>query len=426
VNKVTPLPITAVTAPNPLWLTWADGLVAKAQENIQQQPEVLKWLADRGIDNAAVKRFGLGWLNHQEQVNRESIGLTKVKDDKTKLWVPDGLLIPIYDRNGQLHRLRVRRSPESREKFLPKLKYVWIDGSGTGPLVIRPAGPYRGVVIEEAELDTFATASAHDQVMVIGIGTVAAGLPAALKTELETASVILVALDADAEKDGKMGAGPKAFLSWKAAYRQAQFWTVPVGKDPGHYFQQGGDLKLWIEAGLPPVVTKEAILPAKESLEIDTPPQKIAHEQAFCPERAQRGGRGVDSNEAEKIDLKAKIETNEPISEPISQNLQIGAPQSPVDRILTAINNLPPLERSEVMSAWAIMQGHPVSGWLSPDGMDAGIIDATGDWRHRNQDLSDRFYKLFWGPGHGALCEIFKDQFIRNARIHKKCAFGRG
>jgi len=399
------LPVSSVTAPPPAWQAWACTMVAKGRENILQQPDVLQWLASRGLDLSAVKRFGLGWLAHSYQVKRATIGISPVKDGKDKLWVPDGLLIPIYDRSGQLHRLRVRRSQEARARFLPDLKYVWLEGSGTGPLVIRPEGRYRGAVVAEAELDAFAVADAHDQVMVIGIGTVSAGLPARFMAELHESPVILVALDADPGKDGKPGPGPKAFQMWQAGYRQARFFPVPSGKDAGDYAGRGGDLRLWIESGLPPVVLQAgpSSLPS-------------GHEQPFSPESSQGGGRG---------DVSPLVDASQPmVGNELKTAVENGFSEVD-DPIVDAINVLPELERNEAMSFYRIMQGHPVTGWLSPDGDAAGIIDVQGDWRENNRDLSDRFAKLFYGPAHGALCRIFRELFVRNARVFGKCAFGK-
>jgi DNA primase len=243
---------------------------------LQENSEALAWLGKRGISSQTADRFGLGWLGHDFRVRREMIGLSP-RNGKPELWVPGGLLIAIYDDN-RIHRLRVRRTDQARGKFLPDLKYVWLEGSGNEPMVIRPAGKIRGAVIIEAELDAIATAAAHDQVLVIAIGSVSTGLPASLRAELEALPVILVALDADPAKDGKTGAGPKWISRWQNGFRQAKFWPVPEGKDPGHYAELGGNLRLWIEAGLVP----ELPLPA------------ASHEQPLSPVCVTSGDGGKE------------------------------------------------------------------------------------------------------------------------------------
>lgn len=247
------LPTVASKQPADLWLAWAESLVAAAAATLAKCHDVIAWLEARGIDAAAVDRFRLGWLGHDRKVQRSSIAIPP-KDGKTTLWVPGGLVIPTFSPDGRLHRIRIRRTDDSRARFLEDLKYVWIEGSGTQPMMISAAGQCRGVVIVEAELDAMAVSAAHQQVTVIAVGTVSGGLTAAQRDELHRAQSILVALDADSGKDGQAGAGPKNIARWLREYRQAQFWPVPDGKDPGDYAKAGGNLRAWIEAGLVPEV----------------------------------------------------------------------------------------------------------------------------------------------------------------------------
>jgi hypothetical protein len=286
-RKVAQVAVTVSRTPAEVWTAWASGLVAQAIIDLREQQEHLAWLAGRGIVAAAVQRFALGWLGHDRRVMRQSIGLAP-KEGKDKLWVPGGLLIPIFADAGGLLRLRIRRTPESRERFLSDRKYMWVEGSGTDPLVIRPStGPARGVVVVEAELDAMAVASAHPGVMVIALGTVAGGLPGWLRDECAAAPAILVALDADQDRDGKVGAGPQAIASWTNTFRQARFWPVPVGKDPGDYVKDhGGDLRAWIDAGLPP---REATV--KESLSTAS---SLPHAQPLPLDAGQRGEGGKE------------------------------------------------------------------------------------------------------------------------------------
>ena len=242
--------------PAEVWRAWAADLVESAARALPQQSATLAWLQARGISAPAVRRHSLGWLERSSKVDRASIGLPPERDGKTTLWIPAGLLIPIYDADGKIHRLRIRRTDEERSRFLPDLKYVWLEGSGSVPLVIRPAGESRSVVVIEAELDAIATASAHPEVTVIALGTVSASLTPQLTAELAAAAVILVALDADPGKDGKTGAGPKAIAAWCSQFRQAKYWPVPAGKDPGDFVRDhGGNLHTWIDSGLPPRVS---------------------------------------------------------------------------------------------------------------------------------------------------------------------------
>ncbi len=269
--------------PQEKWQIWALSLLEIAQKQIKTRKNDLEWLKKRGIDTDAVKRFGLGWLAKNSKVDRTSIGLPPRNDKKPHLWVPDGLLIPIFDKKGNLHRLRVRRSEQSRSRFLPDLKYVWLEGAGTAPLALRPPEKekIRGAVIVEAELDAMAVASNHSQVLVVALGTVRAGLPADLRSEIAGMPVILVSLDADQGKDGKTGAGPQAIAAWTQEFRQAKFWPVPDGKDPGNYAELSGDLHNWIEAGLPPVPVTSDLIPI------------LCHDENLSPECNSSKGNGA-------------------------------------------------------------------------------------------------------------------------------------
>lgn len=244
------------------WLTWAVEFTEQSAKALQENAAALDWLQARGIDEAAARRFRLGWNRTSLQVPRVRLGL-EPKDDKETLWIPAGLVIPTWNAAGTLHRLRIRRPDADRERFLPDLKYVWIEGSGTGSLVIVPEHS-RGVIIVEAELDAYACAAAHDQVTLVALGTVSAGISPEIRRLLEAAPVILVALDADHSRNGKAGAGPAAVQAWLAEWRQAHYWPVPAGKDPGDYVRDhGGNLRQWLEAGpFPPVVTSRPPAPA--------------------------------------------------------------------------------------------------------------------------------------------------------------------
>lgn len=269
------LPVRPPRHPGGSWLSWANGLIAAANQALHNQPPVLEWLAARGIPESMVDRAILGWLPHDQRPKRETLGLPP-DPDRPWVWVPAGLLLPVWDSGGRLHRLRVRRPGPLRQKYRPDRKYQWIEGSGTAPMVLPTTEPVRGAVIVEAELDGLACAAAHPEVLVVAVGTVAAGVDPDLDPMLQASPVVLVALDADSSpppqeqgKPPRQAAGPAAVARWVARYPQARYWPVPVGKDPGEYAQAGGDLGAWIEAGLPPKVpTVSAHLATPQDVQI--------------------------------------------------------------------------------------------------------------------------------------------------------------
>jgi DNA primase len=263
-----PLAIASAMSPAEQWSLWAEQITDRAHACLLTRDEDLAWLDRRGVSLEAVRRHRLGWLEHDRKVPRSAIGLPPREDKKT-LWLPSGLLIPIIDQD-QVHRLRIRRTPEARERFLPDLKYVWVEGSGAAPLVIRPGAGSRGLVVVEAELDAMAIAAAHAEVTVVALGTVAGGMTAELQQEAAAAPLILVALDADRSADGKRGAGPRAVATWCHQFRQARFLPVPRGKDAGEYAEAGGDLHQWLEEQLPPVVVVSAAPDQPVPLAVET------------------------------------------------------------------------------------------------------------------------------------------------------------
>lgn len=265
-----------VRAPKTPWAAWAEDLAERAASHLAANQIAINYLAGRGIPYTAAQAAGLGWLPSPVYVDRRTLGLDII-DGKDRLWVPAGLVIPVRTAEGAIHRLKIRRPDDDRARFLPDLKYYVVPGSGTDLMHLRPAGPARGVVIVEAELDALAIAAAHDQVAVIALGTVAAKLSDELHRVCQAAPVLLVALDADA----KTAAGQKAADAWTTEHPQAVYWPVFSGKDPGDFAAQGGNLRTWIEAGLPPVVTAHA-------------PTKTSHDQAPMPLDAQAGGEGEE------------------------------------------------------------------------------------------------------------------------------------
>jgi DNA primase len=276
------LATAAERTPTAAWQAWAEDLVHRAAGRLASHSKALEYLASRGIPFTAAAAAGLGWRDHDQQIDRADFGATGLDPDtgKSTLWVPGGIVIPVRGEDGRISRLLVRRTSAARALFLPHLKY-WFCKSGVDcPTVIVPPVPPRGAVIVEADLDAIAVAAAHPEVIVVALRSVQGGISANLRDRLAKLPAILVSLDADStQDDGKQGAGPKAVAAWTAAFRAARFWPPPSGKDAGEYAQQGGDLRLWIEAGLPPVLS----LPSSQELPLSAG-------------RSPQGGQGVEDD----------------------------------------------------------------------------------------------------------------------------------
>ena len=239
------------TAPPELWQEKAGKLVIWAHEKLLENPTQLKNLAARGIQKETVEHFRLGWNPGKDGKDlfrsRESWGLpTEMKDNrKKKLWLPIGLVIPMFDEKSiinPVHRLRIRRPTGS----LPS--YYIIPGSSMCTWVMQKhAHVY---IIIESELDGILLwQEVRKATGIISLGSASTHPDSATIKLLEKPApfkpLILNALDSDP-------AGAKALTWWDESFsRQSKRWPVPVGKDPGEAWQAGINLKEWIVSGFP-------------------------------------------------------------------------------------------------------------------------------------------------------------------------------
>ena len=252
--------------PPELWQEKAAALVPWAHEKLLANPEQLNILAARGINLETVKHFRLGWNPGKPARRpsggdgkdlfrpRESWGLpTEMKDRrKKKLWLPIGLVIPMFVRD-QVHRLRIRRPDNS------KPTYYIIPGSSMATWIMPPennsplerggreaGGVCRVFVIVESELDGILLwQEARDVTGIISLGSSSTRPDLTAIKLLQKSSWILNALDFDQ-------AGAKALEWWTNHFSQHHRWPVPAGKDPGEAWQAEINLKEWITSGFPP------------------------------------------------------------------------------------------------------------------------------------------------------------------------------
>lgn len=257
--------------PNETWREHAGKLLAEAQEALAGNGAIRAYLRDvRGIGEMHQKFLGLGWVWGERERpcryrSRKGWGLPDVdmgpeKGPKTRLWIPQGVLIPSFH-GGTLTGLRVRIMEEDR----PALSYFTrpykvIDGSRPVPMAARVTNGFMSYeyrprifladpkifVVVESGLDVGLIASQWYSVLnvsVVGLMSATAKPDRILHASLRSARLILVALDYD-------DPGAKASQWWTRTYKNAVVWPVPAGKDPGEYFQGGGDVCAWIMAGI--------------------------------------------------------------------------------------------------------------------------------------------------------------------------------
>lgn len=369
------IPLITPGFPKLIFVQWAEAFLAKGQQRLLENEVEMQYLASRGLPKDAVERFGLGWHSHVEMIPYATIGLTPYFDEhkgktKDKLWVPEGIILPINDFGGALHRLRVRRSATARAKSLPDLKYVWLTGSGNLPLCIKPElGQVRGAVIVEAELDAFAVAYAHPEVAVIAIGSLSAGVDPQLFKSLEKCPVILLALDAEPQSAAHI-------TKWQNTFRHAKPWPVPNAKDPGDFYAAGGNVHEWVEAGLPAKSASHHVAKPEEPV---SQPQSSPHQDCHSPLRASTN-RGVGGENKDTKNIRECDQASDAILVTLSNGEQV--------YVIPTENN-----------TWRELtaQGHPVFTKIEFDALCAAVEGMSAEERIKAAMAAIQVKQVFGG-----------------------------
>jgi DNA primase len=245
-------PDPAVIPPE-LWRTKGVAVVTHCEAELAKQTTVLQWLCARGISNEAARKYRLGFhvvakggAAYRPLSAWGLNGPRKPDGRESCLALLPGLVIPYFNADGELNKLKVREfEGVSWPEWAAGDKYREIKGSNQRYSVY---GQGRDVVVVvETELDAMLLAErVGDIAACVSTGS-AQRRPDATATELlRAARLVLNALDADA-------AGAKAAWSWWAQeFPNARRWPVPknLGKDPGDLARAGVDVRLWVMAGV--------------------------------------------------------------------------------------------------------------------------------------------------------------------------------
>ncbi len=241
--------------PAQLWGEKGLAFVEHCERALGSVPEVLEWLALRGIPEASARRCRLGFHPGGAEgkpayrpLSAWGLSGPLKKDGKEqKLVLLPGLVIPYFDPvSGRLQKLKVREFPCTPwPEWAAGDKYREIKGSNQRYSIY---GQGRDVaVVVETELDAILLAErVGDLAACVATGSAQRRPDAAAAAVLREARLILNALDGD-------DAGAKAAWTWWAQHMpNARRWPVPkrYGKDPGDLARAGVDVRLWVEAGI--------------------------------------------------------------------------------------------------------------------------------------------------------------------------------
>jgi len=231
--------------PAALWQEKAGEFLEMAKKTIRTDAgkEARDFLNGRGLTDETISGAGIGWNPVDCWYDRNLWGLpdeTGSTGKKKRIWAPAGHVIPCFDTGGLLIRLRIRRCDPGNGP-----RYVVLPGSAMAPMIL--GGGKQAFIILEAELDGFLVfQEAKDLTGVMALGSVTIRPDRNAHEILSRAETILVSLDSD-------GPGMKeSWRFWRDTYgAKAKRWPVPVGKDPSEAWQEGLNIRAWIEAGLP-------------------------------------------------------------------------------------------------------------------------------------------------------------------------------
>lgn len=285
--------------PSAKWSAYAEKIVAEAAERIFVEPDALRWLALRGLDEDAVRRYRLGYLPGEGNKpgryrHRSALGLApKTGDDgrvRDKIFIPRGIVVPTLNTAGTVINLRIRRHKGDLTERSPK--YLELEGSGKAPLLLRADGPAQlaAYFVTEAELDAMLIHHVSGGVVgALAVRTNRGKPDAVAHARLQDAARVCIALDYDPP-------GAEGVEWWLQTYATARRWPTPEGKDPGDAVKLGVEMREWIAAGVPACVA----LPGLEETERQDPTSCGAGRQDDAdPRSASAAGTTLPASESE-------------------------------------------------------------------------------------------------------------------------------
>lgn len=225
--------------PSQTWQKQASRAIKLAADTIwlYENKKHVYWLNSRGISEATIRRHHLGFNIADTYYDRSYWGLSGVDNNPSKKMIfPAGIVIPHVE-GGVVHKIKIRCSaPNARNK------YHLVAGSINSVMTLG-TGEYHIVV--ESELDgILLEQEAGHLVTVIVLGSAQNRPDCLVMKRLIESPLVLLALDND------QAGAESSYYWWMRTVPGAKRWPVVNGKDPGESFQNGVNIRDWIEVGI--------------------------------------------------------------------------------------------------------------------------------------------------------------------------------
>jgi DNA primase len=113
------------------WVKGIENIITGFTDNICMESalKAVKWLSNRGINTDSILKYEIGYNPKDQFFNPELLGFSK---DHKKIWIPEGIYIPVRDLDGVIRTVKIRRPVIQGQLDLdgkPARKYVQITGS---------------------------------------------------------------------------------------------------------------------------------------------------------------------------------------------------------------------------------------------------------------------------------------------------------
>ena len=243
--------------PTEEWMAKATLFASWAHAQLKESKEGQSILASRGLtmETAAIYTIGFNPGDKGKDLYRDRTawGLPKPEDGKRHpLWLPRGLVMPLYDASGRVIHLRIRRRAQDIEAHAPHLKYQMVEGGTHATMVLEPHS--QALTIVESGLDAYLVAQEGRGLTGAVTTWNAQAKPDQNACEILSQAIrLLIALDND-------DPGERASAWWLAQYCTARRHTT-AHKDPGDAMRAGVNIRAWLKSGLPPAITMYDLAP---------------------------------------------------------------------------------------------------------------------------------------------------------------------